>query len=1304
MDLPEPSWRVKTRPCPFFQQGKCLFGDACNFTHEVASVPNREGISQKYDASLRETSTTPKRPPQVVIDSPQSIRSPNRSPRTTNLLLALRDVIGDPDDEDTISTETSSRNETDPWAESLPTLVHSEGFGQYSQPVEEEADSSQGSSDEAEDDDEEFTANWTAISDYSDEGDASEQSGQDLLIYDLDDTEPFEPAEEEATARLADVVPSGDAEYMEPNPEPSLPSFRKHRDSVASQATSGLLSPIEISTLHLGPFRQIGRSPSAQEANSFDSGFGEQWNPPSGPLPSPPRSPSVSSTFELLSSPFGSHTARILSPRLGVFMATSPSRTASPGPQQEVEPLDLGLDSPEEYHRAKEESSRLDLEELTASWNSRVEDGEEEEDENEGDVIEESEDAEISSSGVFDGEDVFRQPDVDLSGSTSTWDPESQETALFLGQDPETLREQVTEAIKRVSRTPTHFLTSREMTFSAEEPAGHSSSFLDETGSLGEPDEEDTPMPRQLASTSPSPSPTPPSEGATDAEETAVLAYLRSPAPLNLENDTLNSLYDIYSVIASPKDVLSDSMRNAGLSPPRAEPSYLSNTSTPGSSTSLLRERVFTPPPFSLRSGGTIATESPVSSSPITSVSSLGRASPFSPQEESHSITGSGNEGSGQEVDASKRVSFGFKRRLSLSTSRSSLLSNRSAGRIVPPSPLENNVETTNPEPESPKTSSSSAGSALPKGLKPLRLSTVLTSNSLSRSLFESRISSSFSNSSRQSRINRISLSSATVSSRNSLSHNRLISSRSSHIPQPNRLSISEHDNTFTSTSSFASGDIYNLFPPPPQDEPQSAPLTSWRHSTLGPRPSSRLSEPFYERDEELDEDTTGSSFRRDPYDETIRQPVLPHTAPVTRSSTAMQLSHPYQPPYAVETPRPTLMFAIASNDLDQVLQVLESGEVNPNEAVGPQSALAFAMGNDKLTNKLGIVKALLAYGADPATAKAEPSSRRPGQEESVANVEGEDDGAQKLKTLLDDMDPATRYFVERADAIHTKRSSALIQRSFFRPLTRVRYDLVGQDRALEQLFRALSMKSRDLTPAPIVVIMCGPSGHGKSLLARKFGALLDVPTHTVNMTTLKSSHDLWQAFSMSPYEPPSSCSLAEFLINNEGKRCVVVLDEIEKTIDDKILWSLHMPWEFGRCVLETNGRHVDVRNVVWLGTSNVGHDLVFQHQEQRPNPEEMMSREEYVELMGLCRPKVSERLGASVLSRVTTVLPFVPFTLDEKKAICAETLFTLGGDSIRSLSRVTVESLIKSAIGEYLPAEGGRSLQRAISNQLLDI
>ena len=83
-------------------------------------------------------------------------------------------------------------------------------------------------------------------------------------------------------------------------------------------------------------------------------------------------------------------------------------------------------------------------------------------------------------------------------------------------------------------------------------------------------------------------------------------------------------------------------------------------------------------------------------------------------------------------------------------------------------------------------------------------------------------------------------------------------------------------------------------------------------------------------------------------------------------------------------------------------------------------------------------------------------------------------------------------------------------------------------------------------------------------------------------MTILQSSHDLWQCPSMSPYEvrnlsnsfpsrrilillqTPSDRTLAEFLTENEGKRCVVVLDEIDKNEDEKNLWSLLAPWELG--------------------------------------------------------------------------------------------------------------------------------------------
>ncbi|KAI0273501.1 P-loop containing nucleoside triphosphate hydrolase protein [Gloeopeniophorella convolvens] len=392
-------------------------------------------------------------------------------------------------------------------------------------------------------------------------------------------------------------------------------------------------------------------------------------------------------------------------------------------------------------------------------------------------------------------------------------------------------------------------------------------------------------------------------------------------------------------------------------------------------------------------------------------------------------------------------------------------------------------------------------------------------------------------------------------------------------------------------------------------------------------------------------------------------------------------------------------MFAIASDDTESVLRVLEHGDVDPNESIGPQSALAFALTNERLTHKLDIVKALLAHGADPAALR-NPELNPPLRDSSSC------DDTMLLSppstTTLEAMDPATRYYIARADAPRTRQTSTLLQRSLFRPLARVRYDIVGQDQVFEQLFHVLNQHSRTFSVSPLVILLCGPSGHGKSFLARRFGSLLGVPTHTVNVTTLRSTHDLWESYSMSPYEEMTTNTLAQFLVENEGKRCVVALDEIEKAEDPKVLYSLLVPWELGRCSPQAGHRHIDVRQVIWLGTSNLGHDLVFEFCETLAS--KSVNRDEYSELVRLLRPRISQSLGASLLSRVTAVLPFVPFSEAEMMAIATEAFYSLGGARALSVSVQTVERTARSAIESYIPEEGARSLHRAVSSLLMDI
>lgn len=66
-------------------------------------------------------------------------------------------------------------------------------------------------------------------------------------------------------------------------------------------------------------------------------------------------------------------------------------------------------------------------------------------------------------------------------------------------------------------------------------------------------------------------------------------------------------------------------------------------------------------------------------------------------------------------------------------------------------------------------------------------------------------------------------------------------------------------------------------------------------------------------------------------------------------------------------------------------------------------------------------------------------------------------------------------------------------------------------------------------------------------------------------------------------------------------------------------------------------------------------------------------------------------------------MLPFVPFTEEERIAIAGEALHAIGGEMARSLPAGTVQDIVKKALGGYLPFEGARSLYRDVAVRLMD-
>lgn len=102
-------------------------------------------------------------------------------------------------------------------------------------------------------------------------------------------------------------------------------------------------------------------------------------------------------------------------------------------------------------------------------------------------------------------------------------------------------------------------------------------------------------------------------------------------------------------------------------------------------------------------------------------------------------------------------------------------------------------------------------------------------------------------------------------------------------------------------------------------------------------------------------------------------------------------------------------MFAIASDDVDEVQRVLGNGEVDPNDVVGPQSALAFALTNERLVHRMDIIKTLLAYGADPS-GLSDPELNPPNR--SSISDRHSMILSPPVTTVLQSMDPATRWAV----------------------------------------------------------------------------------------------------------------------------------------------------------------------------------------------------------------------------------------------------------------------------------------------------
>jgi hypothetical protein len=157
------------------------------------------------------------------------------------------------------------------------------------------------------------------------------------------------------------------------------------------------------------------------------------------------------------------------------------------------------------------------------------------------------------------------------------------------------------------------------------------------------------------------------------------------------------------------------------------------------------------------------------------------------------------------------------------------------------------------------------------------------------------------------------------------------------------------------------------------------------------------------------------------------------------------------------------------------------------------------------------------------------------------------------------------RYNLERA--AKTKRPSVrhkyVAKLRNAEPLLGLPYFLIGQSIAANRLLQKCISYLAIPGKKPLVLTFAGPSGHGKTELARRLGYLMSLELEVVDCTVVNREIELFGP--RHPYmNADAGSSLNNFLSRNSGKRSIVFLDEFEKTTKE-IHSALLLPFDNGK-------------------------------------------------------------------------------------------------------------------------------------------
>ena len=218
-----------------------------------------------------------------------------------------------------------------------------------------------------------------------------------------------------------------------------------------------------------------------------------------------------------------------------------------------------------------------------------------------------------------------------------------------------------------------------------------------------------------------------------------------------------------------------------------------------------------------------------------------------------------------------------------------------------------------------------------------------------------------------------------------------------------------------------------------------------------------------------------------------------------------------------------------------------------------------------------------------------------------------------------------------------------------------------GQDRAIESLATAIKMARSGLgnPEQPIgAFLLAGPTGVGKTEISKQLANAMGIQLIRFDMSEYMERHTVSRLIGA----PPGYVGFDQGgLLTDEVTKhphCVLLLDEMEKAHPD--VFNLMLQVMDHGTLTDTNGRHVDFRNVIIIMTTNAGADRIsrasvgFTQQDHSSDAMEVINK--------IFSPEFRNRLNAiiefnaldhkTILNVVDKFLVELQAQLDDKKVV----------------------------------------------------